>query len=844
MKRKWNRMLSWLLSLTMLLGSFSGMSLPVLADGEEEIVADASVSSVAVQAISVNGAAAEKGSSAEDALSVSVNEKEALTLVFSSAVLSGNEVQADTVSWNLVKTGEKELADLGFAGTESGNVFNVSANEAVSGNGSFKLTASYEGAEQALYFDIVVNPAEAPVEPPVDPVSKNVVSILGNGFTAGNGGEGDDAYSLSISTDTAFTVYFEATVVSGNGELLTDKTVNWQPFSENTPDSIKGSENGNIYTVSGQSAVSGNYGYKLTATSDDVSETVFFVIKVGNATDPSQQEEEEIFWSDPVWDWTGTTSQNAVVKATFTTVKDGQEIKQVVTIPEEDVWRERSEEYTDENGIIRGSVTYKARVRKPQAREWEKTYFSLYTIDYTGDEIKEGEGRGGVVLSDGIEVILYRYDYDYTGAAIIPEFDVFDNSTGDDMRLIKGVDYTASCQNNKKPGKAKLFIKGKGNYAGKSKEIEFQISDHTDKNADWVLDLKGAKITNKFETFTYNGEEQRPAQITIRLKNKTELSYTWSDEHWGYVDADNNLINAFVNFSGNRNKGTATMLITGKNGTFIKKAFKIAARNINDVSINMAEDLRQMWAVKAEKVWFDAYFDVDENHSYWLTEGQDYTATYSAPKADADDEDRAGTMTLTGKGNFTGKKVVKYHVDKLVLEDGRVVVTAVEGKKVKDVKVQIFDFNGNIVNKNFYKYTLKSADGTTELQKKDKLGTDDFQVVITLTDKGKEAMETQDDTYVEYVKPGKDLSKVNIKPDKKYYITYVSNGVWPSDEDFVKGKIDPAGLTVNEHFFVYAVSGNEKKGTMKVVLRGIGEYTGTKTIKIKVVAKDLVDAKK
>ncbi len=845
MKRKWNRMLSWLLSLTMLLGSFSGMSLPVLADGGEEVVSGASVS---VQAISVNGAAAEKGSSAEDALSVSVNEKEALALVFSSAVLSGNEVQADTVSWNLVKTGEKELADLGFAGTEEGNVFNVSANEAVSGNGSFKLTASYEGAEQSLYFEIVVNPAEAPaeppVEPPVDPVSKNTVSVMANGFTAGDGSEGDGAYSLSVNADTEFTVFFEGSVVSANGDVLTDKTVSWNLFSENTPDSIKGSENGNIFTVSGQSAVSGNYGYRLTATSDDVSETVFFVIKVGETTDPSQEEEEEIFWSDPVWDWTGTTSKNAVVKATFTTVINDQEITQVVTIPEEDVWRERDYEYPDENGIIRGMVTYKAQVRKPSAREWEKTYFSLYTVDYTGDEIHEGEGHGGEFISDGIEVVLYRYDYDYTGAAVTPEFDVFDNSTGDDYRLINGKDYTASCKNNKKAGTAKLIISGKGNYAGKSKEIGFQISDHTDKNADWALDLKGARITNKIDPLIYNGDEQHPATITIRLKDKTEYTYNWSNEEWGYVDGDNNLIPAFVNFSGNRNKGNATMLISGKNGTSIKKVFKIKPCDINNVTIDRADDLRQMWAVKADRVWFDAVLDVNDDFSYWLTEGQDYTVAYSAPKADADDEDKAGTMTLTGKGNFSGKKVVKYHVDKFEVEDGRVVVTAVEGKKVKDVKVEIFDYSGNAVNKKFYSYKVMSIDGETELDKKSVLGKDEICVVVTLTEKGKEVMNAQDNTYVENIIPGKDLSKVKFKVDSKYSITYVTGGVWPYDEDFVKGKVDPAGLTVYQDFFVYAVSGNENKGTMKVVLRGIGEYTGTKTIKIKVVAKSLADAKK
>ncbi|MBP5609205.1 MAG: hypothetical protein J6X66_13190, partial [Lachnospiraceae bacterium] len=160
MKRKWNNVLSWLLTMVMLVTSFEGFSIPVLADDDPSEI-------VSVDEISYEGLTAEgenDGSAADKALSVSVNEGETLTISFNSAVLSGNDADhltasADAVvTWKLVSVNEAEeevepddaLTALNFIAaedSEDGNKFVVSSNATISGNATFKLTASYNGAE-------------------------------------------------------------------------------------------------------------------------------------------------------------------------------------------------------------------------------------------------------------------------------------------------------------------------------------------------------------------------------------------------------------------------------------------------------------------------------------------------------------------------------------------------------------------------------------------------------------------------------------------------------------------------------------------------------------------------
>ena len=321
MKRTWNKVLSWLLTMVMLVTSFEGFTVPVLAEDS---------TTLSVNAISANGFAdnGKDGKSAADALSVSVNAGDELIVSFNSAVVSGNTVSSDTVSWNLLTAADEDptaaLTALGLIATPNGNNFEVSSNAAISGNASFKLTASFNGAtpdSQEIYFDIVVNAVEETTDP--IQVSANKINVSANGFEE-NGKDGSslaNAYSVSVSVNDAVNVSFNATVVSSNGNVLSD-TVSFNLTAADgsaaeLPAGLTPSISGNEYAISGNATASVNASYKLSVSCDGAdTEEVFFTIIVGDEEEtPEPVSENKITISANGFDDNGkdgSSSENAL----------------------------------------------------------------------------------------------------------------------------------------------------------------------------------------------------------------------------------------------------------------------------------------------------------------------------------------------------------------------------------------------------------------------------------------------------------------------------------------------------------------------------------------------------
>ena len=183
MKRKWNNVLSWLLTVVMVLTSFEGMSVPVFAAGNAD-----GAESVSVQAISSDEANPFTAGDGKEATpyTLSVNKGTAVSVSFSSAVLSGNTVSSDKVSWNLVK---KSGDDLGFTVTKDATDNNkcvVSSNGTTSGNAVYQLTASFNGAdpaEQTAFIKVEVKEPAAPAPAP-EPTVYGVKEISVSGASA------------------------------------------------------------------------------------------------------------------------------------------------------------------------------------------------------------------------------------------------------------------------------------------------------------------------------------------------------------------------------------------------------------------------------------------------------------------------------------------------------------------------------------------------------------------------------------------------------------------------------------------------------------------------------------
>lgn len=148
-------------------------------------------------------------------------------------------------------------------------------------------------------------------------------------------------------------------------------------------------------------------------------------------------------------------------------------------------------------------------------------------------------------------------------------------------------------------------------------------------------DLSGA-VCSTIADQTYTGVQIKP-EVTVTYDGKAltkDSDYT-------------------VSYGANVNCGTGTVTITGKNGYSGTKSinFKISARALADCSFSYVESVK----------WTGSAVTPNIRITYGqklLIEGTDYTVAYS----NNINETTAATATVTGKGNFTGRKVLTYKI--------------------------------------------------------------------------------------------------------------------------------------------------------------------------------------
>lgn len=140
---------------------------------------------------------------------------------------------------------------------------------------------------------------------------------------------------------------------------------------------------------------------------------------------------------------------------------------------------------------------------------------------------------------------------------------------------------------------------------------------------------------------TYNKNAQKPT-VTVKYKgNKLSV-----DKHYS------------VTYSNNTYPGTGKVKITGKgklSGT-LNKTFTINKRNItgNDMSISLSQKTFKYDGKKKEP-------KVTVKHgSTKLTEDKHFTCTYVFNKY----PDDASSVTVVGKGNYTGRKTIYFDIEK------------------------------------------------------------------------------------------------------------------------------------------------------------------------------------
>ena len=232
----------------------------------------------------------------------------------------------------------------------------------------------------------------------------------------------------------------------------------------------------------------------------------------------------------------------------------------------------------------------------------------------------------------------------YTGNGISP----LPTITYNNKTLKKDTDYTLSYSNNINAGTATITITGKGNFTGTTSKT-FSISARA------MSDTSVANISSQ----TYTGNVISPLP-TITYNNKTlkkDTDYTLS-------------------YSDNINVGTATITITGK-GNFAgttSKTFSISARAMSDTSVANISSQTYTGNVISP-------FPTITYNNKTLKKDTDYTLSYS-------DNINAGTatITITGKGNFTGMTSMTFIITQKSAEKLNISEIANQiytGKKIK-----------------------------------------------------------------------------------------------------------------------------------------------------------------
>ena len=221
-------------------------------------------------------------------------------------------------------------------------------------------------------------------------------------------------------------------------------------------------------------------------------------------------------------------------------------------------------------------------------------------------------------------------DQTYTGAALTPAISITFNG----HRLAEGSDYSIRYANNTNVGTATVTLTGKSNFFGTT-DVSFSIAAQS---------LTPALIS-AIAAQTYTGSEIKPTP-TVTLDGRTLVSGR----------------DFFINYVNNTNVGTATVTVTGQGNYKDSKSatFTIAKAPIANATI--AEIANQTFTGAAIKPVPSATYNGRK-----LVAGTDYDVSY-AHNTNAG----TATVTLTGKGDFSGSTSVSFNIAKASIADATV----------------------------------------------------------------------------------------------------------------------------------------------------------------------------
>ncbi len=425
------------------------------------------------------------------------------------------------------------------------------------------------------------------------------------------------------------------------------------------------------------------------------------------------------------------------------------------------------------------SLTYNGKEQKPVVTnsgglkenvDYTVTYVDNVSVGW-GNVYIEGIGdyEGTIYLSfyispDTIENKQIQLEYEsiaYDGSEKRPSVQIPD--------LDPSTDYDVVYSNNVYAGQATVIVRGKGNYTGEV-FCPFEITPAS---------IKKESIHIDYETTFYNGTEKQPdVQILGLVQN---------------VDYE-------VVYSNNVNVGTATVTIKGK-GNYGDEAvytFEIKPVDINNKVINLDYD-STVYAGSAKKPSVEIY---------GLNQNIDYEVVY-------ENNVNVGTATVTvrGKGNYTGEAVVTFEIVAANIAD----------------KVALLSYE-TVIYDGLAKLPSVQIDGLTENKDYEVVYKDNVNAgTATVTVKGK-------GNYTGVVVRTFAITAADIN-DQLIHLEYATTVY---DGTAKEPSVQITGLKQNTDYEV-VYKNNVNVGTATVTVRGKGNYTGQVVLTFTITAADIAE---
>ncbi len=372
--------------------------------------------------------------------------------------------------------------------------------------------------------------------------------------------------------------------------------------------------------------------------------------------------------------------------------------------------------------------------------------------------------------------------------------------------------------------------------------------EHIEAGETATITIRGNGTTyfgEKTTSFKITGTPLKAGQISLKDVPKTGLVYTGKPQEPEIDGIDRKNYEAV--YQNNTNAGTATVVITGKNGYTgtVKKTFKITAYDIfanSDKKFKYNINGSIPFAKGGSKLTDNqtgARFTISDGVEIALQQGKDYTLSYKNNKKVGDN---TASVTIKGKGNFKG--TLKNIPFTIVAQDlSNLNITAADvleknAKKFNKVVPVVTDLDGKTL-KNKTDFELDTATAYTDEAGNPISSTEPATgtaVKVTITGKGN--YQGTASAIFHIIDNNMSIAKASVQIEPQRYTG--SEVTLSNDQIHVKLKINGTITELqNDNFQIVGYSKNIKKGTAKVTIRGIYPYGGTKTVNFKITARPM-----